>query len=205
MARTFRSLQPTLSVRDFAELAKDVAESYANSDDNYSKTELASEFDLTVDTVSKFMDYAVEHYLVSDATVDDMEQKSIRNQRRHSPDKSAEGTIAHYKLLRKKRVEFAICELDDEKIKKISEEFANETEKTKGDIAIRYGLTKQIIDIVLKKAITKCICDDETFLKIKERSLSNAKPENYQKTMKFFEQLEERRDSNKKGKANFFA
>ena len=203
MARTFRQLKLELSERALGEFAIEIADAYVN--DFNSKAEVAKEFEISQKAVTDLMDYAVIHYLVSDDIVDRMERKSIQNQRRFSPDGSADGTIAHYKMLRTKRVELAIFDLSDEKIKEISERFATETDKTKGDIALLYGLSKRIIDIVLKKAITEGICDDETFEKIKTRSLKNCKQEDYSKTLSFFDNLQERRNFNKKGKGNFFA
>ena len=77
--------------------------------------------------------------------------------------------------------------------------FAEETDKSKEDIAIRYDIAKKSVDILLKKAITQSICDDETFKKIEERSIRhNDSPE----TRAFFRQLHERREAKKK---NFFA
>ena len=203
MARTFRQLKLELSERALGELAIEIADAYVN--DFNSKAEVAKEFEINQKAVTDLMDYAIIHYLVSDDMVDRMERKSIQNQSRYSPDGSADGTIAHYKMLRAKRVELAIFDLSDEKIKEISERFATETDKTKGDIALLYGLSKRIIDIVLKKAITEGICDDETFKKIKARSLENCKQEDYSKTLSFFDNLQERRKKKKKGKGNFFA
>lgn len=203
MARTFRQLKLELSERALGELAIEIAEAYVN--DFNSKAEVAKEFEINQKAVTDLMNYAVIHYLVSDDMVDRMERKSIQNQRRFSPDGSADGTIANYKMLRAKRVELAIFDLSDEKIKEIAERFATETDKTKGDIALLYGLSKRIIDIVLKKAITESICDDETFEKIKARSLENCKQEDYIRTLSFFDNLQERRNFNKKGKGNYFA
>lgn len=201
MPRTFRQLKLELSERALGEFAIEIADAYANTFN--SKAEVAKEFEISQETVTKLIDYAVIHYLISEDIVDRMEKKSIQNQKRFSPDRNADSTIAHYKMLRSKRVELAIFDLSNEKIKEISERFANETDKSKGDIALLYGLSKRIIDIVLKKAITESICDDETFEKIKQRSLKNCKPENYQRTESFFDNLQERRD--KKEKENFFA
>lgn len=77
--------------------------------------------------------------------------------------------------------------------------FADETDKSKEDFAIRYGVAKKTVDIILKKAITENICNDETFRRIEERSVrNNDTPE----TRAFFKQLHERREAKKK---NFFA
>lgn len=201
MPRTFKKLKLEMSERDFGEFAIEIAQAYVSSDFK-SKAEIANEYELNQRAVTDFMDYAIIHYLVNDDMVDQMERKSIKNQSKHSPDRSAESTIAHYRMLRKKRAELAICELSDDRIRQIAERFANETDKTKGDIAIMYGLSKAIIDIILKKAITEGICDDDTFIKIEQRSLKNCAKDNYEKTKKFFQQLQERRNANKQ---NFFA
>ena len=201
MPRSFRQLKLELSERDFGEFAIEIAEAYISSNFK-SKTEIGKEYELNQKAVTEFIDYAIIHYLVNDYMVNQIERKSIQNQRRFSPDGSAESTIAHYRMLRKKRNEFVICQLSDEKIKQIAEYFAKETSKTKGDIAIMYGLSKPIIDIILKKAITERICDDDTFEKIEKRSVNNCSKDNYEKTKIFFERLRARRNANKE---NFFA
>ena len=87
----------------------------------------------------------------------------------------------------------------ESRINELAVSFADETEKSKEDFAIRYGVAKKTVDIILKKAITESICSDEIFKKIEERSVrNNDTPE----TRAFFKQLHERREAKKK---NFFA
>ena len=201
MPRSFNSLKLEYTERTIKEFAIEIAEEYACT--SKTKGEIARENDLCQKAVTELMDYAIVHYLVSDETVDKMMNKSFQNQRRHSPDGSAESTILHYQALRKKRMELIIFKLSDKKIKEIADYFANNPKETKEKIAERYGLSKKVIDIVLKKAITERLCDDETFEKIRDRSLTNCEPANQQKTEIFFNNLEARRNFNKKG--NFFA
>lgn len=202
MARTFRRLKLELSERALGELAIEIADAYVN--DFNSKAEVAKEFEINQKAVTDLMDYAIIHYLVSDDMVDRMERKSIQNQSRYSPDGSAESTFLHYQDLRKKRMELIIFKLSDNKIKEIADYFANNPKETKEKIAERYGLSKKVIDVVLKKAITESLCDDETSEKIKERSLRNCEPGEYQRTVNFFDNLQERREFNKNGKESFF-
>lgn len=175
-----------------------MAELYANSA-AITKADLAQENDMTVKLVSELLDYAVVHSLVSEATVGLMERRSLSNQKRHSPEGESFSAKHHYAELRRKRVEHQVFSFSEEKIRELALAFAEETDKSKEDIAIRYDIAKKSVDILLKKAITQSICDDETFKKIEERSIRhNDSPE----TRAFFRQLHERREAKKK---NFFA
>lgn len=192
MWKYFKDLERTMSVRGLNDLAIEMAELYANSA-AITKADLAQENDMTVKLVSELLDYAVVHSLVSEATVGLMERRSLSNQKRHSPEGESFSAKHHYAELRRKRVEHQVFSFSEEKIRELALAFAEETDKSKEDIA------KKSVDILLKKAITQSICDDETFKKIEERSIRhNDSPE----TRAFFSQLHERREAKKK---NFFA
>ena len=192
MLKYFKDLERTMSVRGLNDLAIEMAELYANSA-AITKADLAQENDMTVKLVSELLDYAVVHSLVSEATVGLMERRSLSNQKRHSPEGESFSAKHHYAELRRKRVEHQVFSFSEEKIRELALAFAEETDKSKEDIAIKS------VDILLKKAITQSICDDETFKKIEERSIRhNDSPE----TRAFFRQLHERREAKKK---NFFA
>lgn len=198
MWKYFKDLERTMSVRELNDLAIEMAELYANSA-AITKADLAQENDMTVKLVSELLDYAVVHSLVSEATVGLMERRSLSNQKRHSPEGESFSAKHHYAELRRKRVEHQVFSFSEEKIRELALAFAEETDKSKEDIAIRYDIAKKSVDILLKKAITQSICDDETFKKIEERSIRhNDSPE----TRAFFRQLHERREAKKK---NFFA
>lgn len=200
MQKYFKDLERTLSVRALNDLAAELAQEYANPE-NYGITQsvLAKENDMTVKLLTELLDYAVIHGLVSEDVVKKMESRAVFNQSKYSPDRKAITAKAHYAELRRKRVEQEVFSFSEEKILELAKAFASETDKSKADFAIRYGIAKKTVDVLLKKAITANICDDETFEKIEERSLqNNDTPE----TRAFFEQLRERREAKKK---NFFA
>ncbi len=200
MWKYFKDLERMLSVRELNDLATEIAEAYADKESAaITKSDLARENDMTVKLVSELLDYAVIHSLVSEAVVNQMEKRAVLNQRRHSPDGQSFSAKAHYSELRKKRVEQEVFSFSESRILELAVSFADETDKSKEDFAIRYGVAKKTVDIILKKAITESICSDEIFKKIEERSIrKNDTPE----TRAFFKQLHERREAKKK---NFFA
>lgn len=200
MWKYFKDLERMLSVRELNDWATEIAEAYADKESAaITKSDLARENDMTIKLVSELLDYAVIHSLVSEAVVNQMEKRAVLNQKKHSPDGQSFSAKAHYSELRKKRVEQEVFSFSERRIKELAVSFADETEKSKEEFAIRYGVAKKTVDIILKKAITENICDDETFRRIEERSVQhNDSPE----TRAFFRQLHERREAKKK---NFFA
>lgn len=201
MWKYFKEMERILSVQELNDLATEVAEAYADPRGTYETTKkmLAEEFEMTPNIVDKLLDYAVVHSLVSSAVVYRMEKRAEKNQRRYSPDKKAHSVHTHYSELRRKRIEYQICMLTKVEIKEVAVRFAENSQITKEDLAISYGLDKSSIDVILKKAITENICDDETFKKIERRSLAvNGDPQ----VKEFFNQLRKRREATKK---NFFA
>ena len=200
MWKYFKDLERTMSVRELKDLATEIAEAYADREvAGITKTDLAKDNDMTVKLISELLDYAVVHSLVSEATVKRMEGRAMGNQKKHSPDGKNFSSEQHYVELRRKRVENQVFSFSEDRIKELAIAFAEETDKSKADFAIRYGVEKKTVDIILKKAITESICSDEVFRKIEERSIrNNDTPE----TRAFFKQLHERREAKKK---NFFA
>lgn len=200
MWKYFKDLERTMSVRELNDLATEIAEAYADREAaGITKSDLAEENDMTVKLISELLDYAVVHSLVSEATVNQMEKRALANQKKHSPDGERFSAKAHYSELRKKRVEQEVFSFSESRINELAVSFADETDKSKEDFAIRYGVEKKTVDIILKKAITESICSDEVFRKIEERSIrKNDTPE----TRDFFKKLHERREAKKK---NFFA
>ncbi len=196
MQKYFKDLERTMSVRDLNELASEIAEQYADRENNdISKKELAEMYEMTPNLIGQLLDYAVVNRLVNEATVRRMEDRAVNNQKRHSPDGKAKTAKEHYRQLRKKRIEMEVFSISEEEIVEIAKRFANERDKTKGDFALEYQLDKMAIDVIFKKAITENICDDETFEKIKKRSLEhNSDPV----AVEFFNQLHARRETKKK-------
>lgn len=200
MWKYFKDLERSMTLRDLNELSAEIADQYADRENHdITKKELAEMFEMTPNLVGKLLDYAVINRLVPEATVKRMEDRSVHNQKQHSPDRKATTAKEHYSSLRRKRIEMEVFGVSEETIKEIATRFANECDKTKEDFALEYQLDKSAIDVILKKAITENICDDETFKKIEERSL---KHNNTPVAEEFFKQLHERREAKKK---NFFA
>lgn len=121
-----------------------------------------------------------------------MERKAELNQSVHA--KGAGMTSKEkYAILRKKRNEYIIFLYSDEEITELAKDFANHPEISKAQFAERYDVSIQVIDTLLKKAITENLIDDEIFAKIEERSLKNNQS---LRAKEFFQLLQQRRKAN---------
>ena len=87
MWKYFKDLERSMTLRDLNELSAEIADQYADRE-NYdiTKKELAEMFEMTPNLVGKLLDYAVINRLVPEATVKRMEDRSVHNQKQHSPD-----------------------------------------------------------------------------------------------------------------------
>ena len=85
MQKYFKDLERIMSVRELNDLATELAEEYSDREaGGITKNDLARENDMTVKLISELLDYAVVHSLVSEATVNLMENRALTNQRRYS-------------------------------------------------------------------------------------------------------------------------
>ena len=75
-------------------------------------------------------------------------------------------------------MEQEVFSFSESRINELAVSFADETEKSKEDFAIRYGVAKKTVDIILKKAITESICSDEIFIQFQFLTQTKRK-ENY--------------------------
>lgn len=195
--RSFRDLAKTMSAQEMDRFCKKIAESYANSETRFARSYYTEHENISVSCFYKVLERAIVMNLVSEKTVDKMEKKAEINQASH-----AEGagitSREKYAALRKKRNEYIIFLYSEEEIAQLATEFANHPEISKKEFAEKYDVSITVIDVLLKKAITENIIDDETFAKIEQRSL---KKDSSKRAKEFFQLLHERRNFKAKGTA----
>lgn len=187
--RSFTKLKNSKNLKEFEGFCRRIATQYAKSNGEYSGSFFMKTENISRDCFYKILDEAVIRNLVSDELVDKMEMKAIANQRNHA-ENAGESSKKHYAMLRKKRNEYIICLYSDIEIKVLAEDFAESTKETKEDFAKRYDISISVLDVLLKKAFTQNIADDNTCKKIQERSLAK---DSSKRTQEFFEQLWQRR------------
>lgn len=193
--RSFRELSKNMTLGEFDSFCKRIAESYANSEAKFARTYYTEHENISISCFYKVLERAVVLNLVSEKTVDKMEKKAELNQSLHA--KGAGITSKEkYEELRKKRNEYIIFLYSDEEIKKLATDFANNPQITKTEFAKKYEVSTNVIDTLLKKAITENLIADEIFAKIEERSLAK---NSSLRAKEFFKILHERRNSNLKG------
>lgn len=195
--RSFKDLSKSMTTTQIDNFCKRIAESYANSETKFARTYYTEHENISISCFYKVLERAVILNLVSEKTVDKMEKKAELNQSTHA--KGAGMTSREkYAMLRKKRNEYIIFLYSDEEIKKLAMDFANNPEISKTEFAEKYDVSIKVLDTLLKKAITENLIDDETFVKIEERSLAK---DSSLRAKKFFDLLHERRKFNTKGTA----
>lgn len=193
--RSFRDLCKNMSLEEVNNYCKKIAESYATSEARFARTYYTEHENISEKCFYAVLERAVVLNLVSEETVNKMENKSELNQAAHAKGVSTTSK-EKYKKLRKKRNEYIIFLYSDKDIIDLATDFANQPGISKPAFAKKYNVSNNVIDTLLKKAITENLIDDETFSKIEERSLAkNSSLE----AKNFFRLLHERRESNLKG------
>lgn len=190
--RSFRDLSKSMTAIQIDNFCKRIAESYANSETKFARSYYTEHENISKSCFYKVLERAVILNLVSEKTVNKMERKAELNQSVHA--KGAGMTSKEkYAILRKKRNEYIIFLYSDEEITELAKDFANHPEISKAQFAERYDVSIQVIDTLLKKAITENLIDDEIFAKIEERSLKNNQS---LRAKEFFQLLHQRRKTN---------
>lgn len=193
--RSFRDLKKSMTITQIDNFCKRIAESYANSESQFARTYYIEHENISESCFYKVLERAVILNLVSEKTVDKMEKKAMQNRSAHAKG-AGMATREKYAMLRKKRNEYIIFLYSDEEIENLVTEFANNPEISKVEFAKKYDVSIQVLDTLLKKAITENIIDDETFAKIEKRSLSK---NSSLRAKNFFKLLHERRKCNQTG------
>lgn len=168
--RTYTELKKQMTVEQFELFCKKLATRYANSEKQFSCSYFVKTENITKSCFYRILGEAIIRNLVSEEIVRKMEEKSLFNQKQHVQ-KAGITTLKHYGELRIKRDEKIISQYTEEDIKKLAEDFAQNPEKTKEEIAKKYGITRTALQRLLNKAFVGNIVDDDICKAMEKRSL----------------------------------
>lgn len=188
--RTFKDLKKTMTEEQLAKFCKKIAEEYAKSDSQFARTYFTNQYNITVSCYYKMLEYAVVENLIENGIVTKMMNKAIANQRLHSNGEGGLSSNIKYQKMLVKRNKKVLDSFDDENIKKLALDFADNPDIGKQDLAAAYGITPRILEKLLEKAIVHNIVDDKTFEEIKKRSLRDAN----KAAQEYFEKIQRQRE-----------
>ena len=196
--RSFRQLKKNMTYEEFNEFCKKIATEYANSESTFARTYFCNYYEIGESCFYRVLEYAIITNLVDDKLFKKMMEKSIANQISH---KAGAGmtSVAKYNHLYSKRCEYITLSLPENKIKQIAEDFANNPNVSKEDIALKYNISRKVLELMLERSIIDNVVDDEIFEAIRNRSIKNSTPNKKTETEKYFEVLQEKRKNNKGG------
>ena len=190
--RNYSELEKTRNRKQMRAFVREVAEFYANTDNEISKPYITNYYQITDSCYYKILEYAVIWGVVDDITVKRMEEKTCFNARLHSG--SCYRTESKYAELKRERKEYSKFPFSKKEVINITKRFAGNSLLTKKELAKEYEVSINLIDNALYVAIVENLVKDEIFQKIKERSL---KANNSEKAIAFFEEIEALRKLNK--------
>lgn len=192
--RTFKKVAKEKTLAELNDFAKEVTELYANSVAEYTMKVLANDNQLTVKAVRDLIDYAIVNAFVSREIASKVLTKAIQNQRSKSQVAGGSSFIHHHKLIRR-REEYLANAFSQVEVKKITEEFAKQTEKSVSYFTKKYKIeSERITRLLLARAITENLVSDEVMEAVIKRSLRN---NDTQLAKQFFENLRKERKKNK--------
>ena len=177
--------------KKIGELAKKVTEIYANSKQEYSQSQVAKQFNLSVACLRKLMDYAIVTNAVTITIARKVMEKAISNQQRMHAEAGGT-TITHHNELMRQREDYIVMSFNNEEVKAIVESalYDKNFEKTMN----KFKIEKRIVQKVLERAIQDNIAtDNETNILI-TRSISK---DNSEWVKNYFKNLRRIRQQNK--------
>lgn len=98
-ARSYSRLKKEVSKEEFDRMAKKITEKYVSTEQEYSQTEVAKDFNVTVDCVRKMMDYAIVWGLVTRKVAVKVNEKAISNQQRKCAEAGGSSKRHHQQLI----------------------------------------------------------------------------------------------------------
>ena len=189
--KNYSELEKTRNRRQMRAYVREVAEFYANTDNEISKPYITNYYQITDSCYYKILEYAVIWGVVDDVIVKRMEEKTSYNAQLHSG--TSYRTENKYSELRKLRREYAEFPFTKKEAKEITHLFVEE-KVSKEDLARKFCTTRSKIDKAIYVSIELNWVKDEIYNKIKESSL---KADSSEKTVNFFKELDYLRESNK--------
>lgn len=194
-ARTFNQLKKQKTFEEFNEFSKEITELYATTPIEYSQNNVAKDNNLTVKTVRKVMDYAIETAQVTLDIVTLVLNKLIQNQQRKAQEAGG-SSINHHKELMRVRVEYLAGSYLNQEVNKIATDIASNFAYSIHQFTKKYNIeSERVTKRILERAIVENIVSDEVMEKLIERSLKENKNE---RVKQYFEYLKKEREKNKK-------
>ena len=190
--KKFSDLEKVKNRAQMRKFIREVANLYASTKNSVSKDYITNYYQITDSCYYKILEYAVIWGVVSDVTVNRMEEKTCYNAQLHSG--SSRQTKEKYAKLREERKEYLEFPFTKKEAKEITTLFA-ERKTTKEELANKFCTTKSKIDKAMYLAIKNNWVKDAIYIKIKENSL---RVDSSEKTVEFFKELDSLRDANKK-------
>ena len=189
--KNFSELEKTKTRMQLREYVREVANFYANTNNGINKEYITNYYKITDSCYYKILECAVIWNVVNEATVNRMEEKTCYNAQLHSG--SFRQTEEKYEKLRERRKAYKEFPFTKKEAKEITNLFIEE-KISKEKLAEKYCTTKPKIDKAIYVAIAENWIKDDQYMKIKESSL---KIDSSEKTLEFFNQLDNLRASTK--------
>lgn len=197
-ARTYKNLQSIMTDAELDQFAKKIAEEYAGSGCEYSRSYFTKVYNITSDCFYQLLYRAVVRDLVTDEIVMNMRMKASRNSNLKSSQNVGTGTIAseikYIKLISKRKWFIFLRDFPKEKKIEITTYFAEHYEESKEECAKKFGVSKVAFDRIMEDTLINNEVDDEIFTKIRERSLKN---NDTKATKSYFTTLRKKRNAKK--------
>lgn len=196
--RTYKDLQNIMTDAELDQFAKKMAEEYAESECQYSRSYFTKVYNITSECFYKLLYRAVVHDLVDDETVRLMRIKASRNSNLKSAQNVGKGTVSsetnYIKLVSQRKWFIFLRDFPKDKKVEITTYFAEHFEESKAECAEKFGVSKVAFDRIMEDTLVNNEVGDEIFTKIRERSLKN----NDTKAVRsYFTALRRKRNANK--------
>ncbi len=172
--RSFKKLKEEMAMapEKFDELCRKISQEYAKSELQFSRRYFTNYYNISQDCFYKILEYAIVKSLVSEEDAYSMRKKAIQNQKVRYPNAYA-SSVYHYQDILKKRYEYSLKLLSNEKIKQIAEQFVLNQEESNKKISEKLNVEWGTIELAIAKAMKEDIVDKKTKAKLYEYFLSN--------------------------------
>lgn len=189
--RNYTILLRELTKEEIFSLFKQLAEEYANSEDDFSWRRLCSKYNLAISCVEKIKEITIVYNLISEDTIKKMMIKSSKNlNAANSKDKYSFRSEDNYKALLRRRIIHAVNSMEDEDIVSITKKFASSIDLPKYafyDNTLVWS--RAIFDLTIRKALICGLVDEVCFSCIRFKSILHSVQTNRAYTENYFDYL----------------
>ena len=180
--RSYKQLENNMNSSDFKNLCKKIGREYANSEAHFARRYFCGYYNISEKCFYGILQKVVEEGLLDDNITSKIDSKLKLNKMHHAE--------VHNKSV--------ATHMPIEQVRNFAEDFAQQQDISKYDLATAYEITPRVADLILVRAIVENIIDDETANQIYRRSVKRSKPGKEDITKNFFKKLREARELNKK-------